>query len=98
MKLIRTERLILRQWYLSDAEDLFAYAQDDRVGPMAGWRPHRTSKDSENLIRFHFQKVLFHWALVLPGEGRVIGGINLTQDAKRTNSMSRMLGYSMSPA
>lgn len=32
-----TERLILRPWQESDANDLYEYAKDERVGPIAGW-------------------------------------------------------------
>ena len=94
MKSLRTKRLVLRQWYMSDADDLFAYAQNPLVGPSAGWRPHHVRKDSEDLIQKVFQQEYFHWALVVPGAGKVIGGINLTQDTKRNNPHARTLGYS----
>ncbi|MEG0737507.1 MAG: RimJ/RimL family protein N-acetyltransferase, partial [Longicatena sp.] len=32
-----TERLILRPWLDSDAQDLYEYAKDPLVGPSAGW-------------------------------------------------------------
>ncbi len=32
-----TERLILRQWEESDAENLYKYAKDPKVEPVAGW-------------------------------------------------------------
>lgn len=35
-----TERLILRRWEDSDAEDLFKCASDPDVSPIAGWPPH----------------------------------------------------------
>lgn len=35
-KIIETERLILRAWTQDDAEDLFKYAADPDVGPIAG--------------------------------------------------------------
>ena len=39
-----TERLILRPWEETDAEDLFTYAKDPRVGSNAGWKPHTDPK------------------------------------------------------
>lgn len=36
-----SERLILRRWEDSDAEDLYKYARDPDVGPIAGWPPHQ---------------------------------------------------------
>ena len=43
---LATERLILRPWAETDAEDLYRYAKDDRVGPIAGWPPHSSVDDS----------------------------------------------------
>lgn len=35
--IFETERLILRRWEESDAEDLYKYASNPDVGPIAGW-------------------------------------------------------------
>ena len=35
--MIETERLILRPWKDEDAESLYKYASDPKVGPIAGW-------------------------------------------------------------
>lgn len=43
---LTTERLILRPWVETDAEDLYRYAKDDRVGPIAGWPPHSSVDNS----------------------------------------------------
>ena len=40
--ILETPRLILRPFAPADAADLYEYAQDPRVGPAAGWPPHRT--------------------------------------------------------
>ena len=34
--ILETKRLLLRPFYESDAEDVYAYARDPRVGPVAG--------------------------------------------------------------
>ena len=39
--LIETERLYLRKWSKKDAADVFEYAKDPAVGPIAGWKPHQ---------------------------------------------------------
>lgn len=41
---METKRLILRKWTEEDAENLYKYAKDPDVGPVAGWPPHRASK------------------------------------------------------
>ena len=98
MRNLQTERLVLRKWQLSDADDLYEYACNPLVGPSAGWAPHQSRQDSETLIRTHFRCVTFHWAMVLPEHGKVIGGINLTRDLKRNYLGARTLGYAMNPA
>lgn len=54
-----TERLILRHWEETDAEDLFRYASDPDVGPIAGWPAHQSLKESREIIR------IFGWKVVL---------------------------------
>ncbi len=49
--LLETERLILRPWQESDAEDLFLYARDPEVGPAAGWPVHTSVENSLEIIR-----------------------------------------------
>lgn len=46
-----TERLILRPWQESDAEDLYQYAKDPAVGPAAGWPVHISVENSREIIR-----------------------------------------------
>lgn len=38
--ILETERLILRPWSVDDAAELYQYAHDPQVGPIAGWPPH----------------------------------------------------------
>lgn len=49
--MLTTKRLLLRHWRDSDADSLFAYAQDPDVGPIAGWPPHRSAEESLDVIR-----------------------------------------------
>ena len=48
---LETERLILRPWIDADAADLYTYAKDPRVGPVAGWPSHTSAKNSLEIIR-----------------------------------------------
>ena len=48
---LQTERLILRPWEESDADELFRWAQDPAIGPAAGWHAHRSVEDSLMMIR-----------------------------------------------
>lgn len=49
--ILRTERLILRPWREDDAEALYLYARDERVGPAAGWPVHTSADDSLRVLR-----------------------------------------------
>ena len=49
--ILETERLILRPWQEADAETLYKYASDERVGPPAGWPPHTGVENSREIIR-----------------------------------------------
>lgn len=48
---LQTERLILRPWHESDAEALYKYASDPKIGPIAGWQPHQSVEESAEIIR-----------------------------------------------
>ena len=48
--MITTERLILRKWTETDADSLFEYAKNPEVGPIAGWPPHKSVKESRDVI------------------------------------------------
>ena len=46
-----TKRLILRPWEETDAEQLYKYAKDSKVGPIAGWPVHKSVKNSLEIIQ-----------------------------------------------
>ena len=46
-----TERLVLRPWRETDAENLYRYACDGQVGLAAGWKPHESVEESRQIIR-----------------------------------------------
>ena len=49
--MLETRRLLLRPWQESDAEKLYEYAKDPDVGPPAGWPPHTSVEESQQIIR-----------------------------------------------
>lgn len=73
---LETERLRLRPWREADAEALYAYAKDERVGPVAGWPAHRSVEESREVIRTVFsQEGVF--AVTLKDDDTAIGCIGL---------------------
>ena len=73
---LETERLILRRWKDSDAENLYQYAKDPEVGPIAGWPPHQSIDESREVIRNVFNGKEAY-AICLKTDGKAIGAIEL---------------------
>lgn len=93
-KIIETNRLILRKWRESDAEDLFEYAKDPDVGPAAGWPPHKSVEDSLNIIRKVFLPAREAFCICEKGSGRAIGAVELIINSKVARSETECeLGY-----
>jgi len=73
---METKRLILRKWTGEDAADLYRYARDPNVGPIAGWPPHKSEEESRTIIATVFN-ALEAYALCRKEDGRVIGAAEL---------------------
>lgn len=53
---LTTNRLILRPWQETDAADLYFYAKDERIGPIAGWPTHKSEEESLSIIKNIFMR------------------------------------------
>ena len=73
---METERLILRRWREEDAEDLYTWARDPEVGPIAGWPPHRSAEESREIIRTVLSAPEAY-AVCRKTDGRAVGSIQL---------------------
>ncbi|WDH75732.1 GNAT family N-acetyltransferase [Exiguobacterium marinum] len=96
---LETERLMLRAFTLEDAEDMYHYAKDERVGPMAGWAPHESIDETRDVIRLFIEEADV-WAIVLKETGQVIGSIGLHDrrpDPSIQHDAQREIGYVLSP-
>ena len=76
MRTLETERLILRRWNEDDAGDLYEYAADPVVGPIAGWPAHQNAEHSRQVIR-DVLSAPETYAVVLKETGLPIGSIGL---------------------
>lgn len=93
--ILETKRLILRPWEESDAAELYKYASDPAVGPIAGWNVHTSVEYSRDIIK----NVLSRpdtFAVILKETSLPVGSIGLMDkaaaDAPLTDSQ-RELGY-----
>ena len=98
LPVLKTERLILRQMRMRDAEDLFAYAQDPEVSRHVLWDAHRSIRDSRQFLRAAIRQyrrgLPGSFAITLRDSGRMIGTIGfmwINMDYK-----SAEVGYSLS--
>lgn len=74
--ILETKRLILCRWEESDAEDLYKYASNPNVGPIAGWPPHQSLDESKDVIK-NVLNGKEAYAICLKEDGKVIGAIEL---------------------
>ncbi len=74
--ILQTQRLILRPWQEADAADLYQYAKDPRVGPIAGWQPHTSVEESRLIIRTVLAPPETY-ALVLRETGQAVGSASI---------------------
>ena len=71
---LKTERLIIRPWKLSDLNDFYDYCKVDGVGQWAGWYPHKNKEESLVILNsFINNKNTF----CLEYEGKAIGSIGI---------------------
>lgn len=92
---LESARVLLRPWSEDDAEVLFRWAQDPRVGPPAGWAVHGSVEESREIIR-NVLSAPETYAVVLKSEGLVIGSAGLypLRRPEAGHALSEMgLGY-----
>ena len=90
--ILETERLILRPWMETDAEECYRYAKDPRVGPMAGWKEHVSVEDSRAVIR-NVLMVPETYAIVSKETGLPIGSIGLHHNDLASKDDEMELGF-----
>ena len=97
---IETERLILRQRTLADAEDIFAYAKLAEVSYPAGFPPVATLEDEIAYLRDIYPKNLAEkkipsgYGITLKGQDKVIGSIDFNN--RHADGVMEM-GYLLHP-
>lgn len=92
MKVIETQRMILKGWTESDAAELFSLAKNPNVGPHAGWKPHADEQESLEVIRTLFLTSMV-WKVTDKKSGALMGSLGLETDRFRPGIASKELGY-----
>lgn len=91
---IETFNLILRPWKESDAQALYKYASDERIGPAAGWPAHKSVEESLEAIR-GVLSAPYTYALTLKKDDsdEAIGSIGLVDCRCPDFEEEREIGY-----
>lgn len=76
--ILSTDRLILRPWREEDAVQLYKYAKDPRVGPIAGWPVHTDVQNSCQIIKDVLSVDETYAVVLKESEDLPIGSIGLT--------------------
>jgi len=98
---LETERLLLRRFVKSDAEDMFgSWCNDPKVTTYMTWQPHGdiavTRAYLEDILRSYDKEDYYHWAIDLKAAGRVVGSIGVVRHNDAPRSVT--IGYSLGSA
>lgn len=97
MRGLATDRLVLRPFAEDDAQDLYEYARDPRVGPIAGWQPHKGVEESREIIRTVLSAPNV-FAVVEKASGKVIGSAGFVGGRRsELPGPEDEIGYALSP-
>ncbi len=93
-KTIKTERLTLRRFLLTDAEAMYRnWASDARVTRFLSWTPHASVATTKSVIKnwlplYEFYSY-YHW--VIEFEGQIVGAVSIVRYADQNELCE--LGY-----
>lgn len=91
LKRLRTNRLILREWQMTDVDDLYEFAKVPGVGEAAGWDHHKTIEDSKTFLKMLID---FKTVYAIEMDGKVIGSFDFLWDDEKSDYIS--IGYTLS--
>lgn len=95
---LTTERLTLRPFREDDVQALYDYSKDEAVGLGAGWKPHESLMESDDILHLVFLDQPSVWAIERKRDRRLMGSIGLVSDTRRQYGSSRSLGYALGVA
>lgn len=90
--ILQTPRIILRPWREDDAEELYKYASDSDIGPLAGWPAHKSVENSREIIKTVLSAPETY-AVCLKDDGKPIGSIGFHRKDLAKGEDEYELGY-----
>lgn len=89
---MKTQRIELRPFRMSDLQDTYEYCSQEGVGEMAGWPHHQDIATTQQALeQFIASGRMF--AVVLKEGGKVIGHVSVNDDSEEGRTDTRELGF-----
>lgn len=90
---IETDRLLLRKYEISDADDMFRnWATDPEVSRFWEWKPHENIEETKSLLQGWINDYAktdnYHWVIVIKELSEAIGYIYLNEISNEEKSAS----------
>ena len=95
-KLLESQRLLLRQFNLSDSFSFFKNCgKDEKASLFLSWNPHQNAYESEEYLKSVIEQYedpkFYNWAIELKETGEVIGSIGVNHPEDKNKSCQ--IGY-----
>lgn len=94
-KTIKTDRLILRRFVLSDAEEMYCnWTSDEKTARYVTWNIHKSVDETKALLRHwiaEYENDSYNWAVEIAETGEVIGNISVIRISRKHNNCE--IGY-----
>ena len=96
--ILKTERILLRPFKMTDVEDFYEYAKVDGVGQMAGWSPHKNIEESKQILEMFINSKR---QLAIEIAGKVVGSLGFEYYKEKNfpeykNLLGTEIGYVLS--
>lgn len=97
MKVLESSRLILRNWHISDLDDLHEFISNKKVSDLARFKIRKNKEESLQLLqRFIIDSNDSLWAIELKDVNKAIGWIELHEPSEKTFPDSKEIGVTLS--
>ena len=97
MKILESNRLILRPWKISDLDDLHEFRSNKEVANLAGFNVKNSKEESLNILKqFIIDSYNSLWAIELKNINKAIGWIELHKYSEGIDKKSREIGCVLS--
>lgn len=95
---LETPRLLLRPFREDDVQAVYDYSAEPEVGLNAGWKPHESLTESQDILHLMFLDQPTVWAVERREDGCLMGSIGLIGDGARQYGSAKSLGYALGTA